>query len=200
MEETTKPVEPPKVAPVNPYEDLNIDNLLLSQGKLFLLGEISEKTSGKIIKEIHALNAIEYKPIIMFIDSPGGWISSGLAICDTMRLSVCPIITMVMGQAASMAAVISVMATDIKNNDKQIPSRYIMKNARMLVHSACGGIAGDDPDTVIKDAQAFLKEAKIIRNIVGKRTKLPSKMMEGKHEIWLSPKQCLKYGIVHKII
>lgn len=109
-----------------------------SRRRIYITGEITEAMSSEICCQINQLAAMSNEDITLWIKGPGGNVSDGMAILDTMIACGCDIRTVVMGTAASMAAVIASSGTKGK--------RYIGPNAEMMIHQALGGVSGQTTD------------------------------------------------------
>lgn len=172
-------------------KDVNIEQTLLKERQLFLFGEINNKEAKSLIREIIALDKIEHKPIALYINSPGGNVDSGFAIIDTIRGILSPVLTVIVGEACSMAGLISV-AGDV---------RLMSKHAIWMAHEMT---AGDyDYVTKIKDRTKFFEvlEEKT-QDYLKEQTKLTSKDLKKAQvgELWLGAKECLEKGIVGHIV
>ena len=160
--------------------------------QILLSGTINTQTAHKIIEEIIALNTISQEKIVMRILSSGGSATAGLAIIDTMRILKSPVITYITGEANSMGGLIGITGN----------LRVMSKYATMLLHPMSGGNSQDYYEYQ-KDRLMGLKLINnILFKILKKHTKLNKiqldKIKNG--ELWLTAKQCLKYGVVDKIV
>ena len=166
---------------------------ILNKNRYILLyDEITNISSDMVCSKLRAMNYLdEKKPITLEINSPGGLVSYGLAIIDTINNITAPVTTIVCGEACSMAAMISVVGT----------KRYITRNAVWMEHST-SDLVGDYL-THIKDRTNFLiKLERKMDAILRNKTKLTTKQMTQikNGELWLFAEECLQYGIVDKII
>ena len=109
-----------------------------SRRRIYITGEITDSLAADICCQINHLASLSDDDITLWIMSPGGSVSAGAAILDTMSNCGCDIRTVVMGTAASMAAVLAASGTKGK--------RYIGKNAWMMIHQALGGVSGQTAD------------------------------------------------------
>lgn len=115
-----------------------------SRRVIYITDEITDSLAADICCQMNHLAAVSNEDITLWIMSPGGSVTAGLAILDTMNSVECDIKTIVMGQAASMAAVIASSGTKGK--------RYIGKNAWMMIHQALAGFSGQTTD-ILRSAQ-----------------------------------------------
>ncbi len=172
-------------------EDIKINQTLLKQRQLFLFGAVKAETVHNLIKEMIALDSVSKKPIILYINSPGGCVDSGFALIDAMKGISSPIITVIMGQACSMGGIISIAGD----------RRLMTEHSVWMAHDMAGGVNGGDYTTKTIDRVDFMKrEQKKCNNFLRKHTKLSEaeirKATDG--ELWLQPEECLKKGIIDK--
>lgn len=116
--------------------------------RIYITGEIEEQMAAEICCQINHLAALSDDDITLWIMSPGGSVSAGFAILDTMNACECDIRTVVMGNAASMAAVLASSGTKGK--------RFIGSNSGMMIHQALGGFSGQTAD-ILRTAQHIEK-------------------------------------------
>lgn len=170
---------------------IEIDQLLYNNRQVFLTGVIDEKSTRDIIKELRALSIINSKPIVMHINSRGGYVQEGLAIIDTMRTIGAPVITIIIGIAASMAAIISITGAQ----------RLMTKNAVWMAHNITSGTY--DYLEKVYDKVDYLKLLeKQIFLIFRARTKLSEReLTKSRHgELYLFPQQAKDKGVCDIII
>jgi ATP-dependent Clp protease protease subunit len=166
---------------------------ILNKNRYILLYDEINNLSGDMV--CSKLRAMDYlnnkKPITLEINSPGGMVAYGLSIIDTISNIKAPVTTIISGQACSMAAMISIVGA----------KRYMTKNAVFMQHSSSDMLGGYVQH--IKDATAFLVKMEARMNsIIKQRTKLTNKQMTQirNGELWLFADDCLKYGVVDKIL
>jgi ATP-dependent Clp protease protease subunit len=185
--------------------DYDIEKILYNFHQIFLYGAIDEKLTPCICEELVAMDAMnqlsfgkevdKYVPITMRIWSPGGYVSAGLAIIDTIDSIQTPVVTMVTGQAASMATIITVVGD----------MRIATKNSYIMLHPMSSGMQDYLP--YMKDQMAYtdklnervlslLKENTKLRQ--RKNKKIIEKAENG--EVWMSADEALQYGLVDHII
>lgn len=172
--------------------DFKVDDILLKDRQLFLFGEINEELSRKLVKQILAVDRSSKKPkqIVLWINSPGGSVSDGLAIIDTMRTAQSPIVTVIVGEACSMAAFISVCG------DK----RVMTKNSVWMQHPMTAGT--NDYFSFMKDRIKGLElYDKITNKILKAKTKLTPKEIEKvkNGELWFTADEAKKKGVCDKV-
>ena len=173
-------------------KDLKIDQILLKTRCVFIYGVIDEKMSCEVTKQLIALNLVSKEPIYVRINSGGGSVMDGLAIIDTIKSLTCPIITVICGKAFSMGGIISVVGN----------ARVMTENSIWLGHPIAGG-SNDDYINFQRDRIAFIDLLEESGDeILKKHTKLsPKDLMKMKNgELWLKAEDCVKKGIVDKII
>jgi len=175
-----------------PLKDLKIDQILLKTRCVFIYGDINEKMSVEVTKQLIALSLISSEPIYIRINSRGGSVMDGLSIIDTIKSLGCPVVTMISGKAFSMGGIISVVG-DV---------RVMTKNSIWLGHPISSG-QGNDYIQFLRDRMVFLDMLEESGDeILKKYTKLkPEDIVKMKHgELWLTAQDCLKNGIVDKIV
>ncbi len=167
----------------------------LLKDRIILLGQSIEDTvANLIIAQMLFLESEDPdKEIHFYINSPGGVVSSGLAIYDTMTYIKPPVSTLCLGQAASMAAVL--LAAGSKGK------RHALPNARILLHQPMGGFKGQASDVDIH-AQEILKLRDVINNILVEHTGQEKAKIEHDtdRDFFLSAEEAVGYGLVDKVI
>ena len=172
----------------------DIYSRLLKERIIFLGTPIDDYVSSVLIAQLLFLEAEDpTKDINMYINSPGGAITSGFGILDTMNYIKPNIVTICMGQAASMAAILLGAGTKGK--------RMALENSRIMIHQPLGGVSGQATDIEIHTKEIlFLKEKlnKILSNSTGKTVKAIEN--DTNRDKFMSAEQALKYGLIDKII
>ena len=172
----------------------DIYSRLLKERIIFLGTPIDDYVSSLIIAQLLFLEADDpKKDIYMYINSPGGVITSGFGIIDTMNYIKPDIATICVGQAASMAAVI--LSAGEKNK------RSALKNSRIMIHQPLGGVQGQATDIEIHTKEIlFLKERlnTILANNTGKTTKTIEN--DTNRDNFMSADQAISYGIIDEIV
>jgi ATP-dependent Clp protease protease subunit len=133
------------------------------------------------------------KDIYMYINSPGGVVTAGLAIYDTMRYLSTPISTICIGQAASFGAVL--LAAGEKGR------RYALPNARIMIHQPLGGAQGAATDIEIQ-TQEILRIKKLLNQVMSNHTGQPLAKVEKDtdRDFYMGPDEAVKYGIIDEVI
>ena len=164
--------------------DDTVANLVVAQ-MLFLESEDPDKD---VLVGVFAL-----KDISLYINSPGGSVSAGLAIYDTMQYIRPNVSTICLGMAASMGAVLLTAGADGK--------RLALPNAKIMIHQPMGGMQGQASDIEIH-AKEILKTREKLNEILAKHTRQPLDKIEADtdRDYYMSAEEALKYGIVDKII
>jgi len=172
----------------------DIYSRLLKERIIFLGTPIDDYVSSVIIAQLLFLEAEDpQKDISIYINSPGGVITSGFGILDTMNYIKPDISTICMGQAASMAAVLLSCGTKGK--------RMILENARVMIHQPLGGVSGQATDIEIHTKEIlYLKDKlnKILSNNTGQNIKTIEK--DTNRDNFMSSKEAVDYGIIDQIV
>ena len=167
---------------------------LLKDRIIFLDGEINEYNADLVVAQILFLESENPdKDISIYINSPGGVVTAGLAIYDTMKYVKCDIQTICMGQAASMAAIILAGGTKGK--------RYALPSSRVMIHQPRGGVEGQESDISILAKEIIrLKKLSIeyLANDTGKSVEQISSDIE--RDFYMSAQDALEYGIVDHVM
>lgn len=172
----------------------DIYSRLLKDRIIFLGTEISDQVANVVVAQLLFLESEDpEKDVFLYINSPGGLVSAGLAIYDTMQYIKPPVSTICMGQAASMAATLLAAGTDGK--------RIALPNSRVMIHQPLGGTRGQATDIEIHTKE-ILETRKTLNGILAKHTKQPLKKIgkDTDRDFFMSAEEALKYGIVDKII
>lgn len=172
----------------------DIYSRLLKDRIIFLGTEIDEQVSNVIVAQLLFLESEDpEKDVFLYINSPGGVVSAGLAIYDTMQYIKPDVSTICMGQAASMAATLLAAGADGK--------RIALPNSRVMIHQPLGGTRGQATDIEIHTRE-ILGIRKRLNDILVKHTKQSLKTIEKdtERDFFMSAEEALKYGIVDKII
>ena len=172
----------------------DIYSRLLKDRIIFVSGEVEDNMANSIIAQLLFLDAQDKeKDIVMYINSPGGVITSGLAIYDTMRHIKADVSTVCVGQAASMGAVLLAAGTRGK--------RYSLPNSRIMIHQPLGGARGQATDIQIQAKEmGRIKELmnRILSDATGKTIEEIYKDTE--RDNFMSPEEAISYGLIDKII
>jgi len=186
----------PIVIEQTPHGERSYDiySRLMKDRIIFLNTEINDEVSSIVIAQLLTLDGEDKKKeISMYINSPGGVVTSGLAIYDTMGLVKCPIATYCVGQAASMASVLLAAGTPGR--------RFILPNARVMIHQPSGGAGGQATDIQIQ-SQEIQRLKEILNKILASCTKKSVKAIEkdADRDLYMSASDALAYGLVDKIV
>ncbi len=164
---------------------------LLKDRIVFLTGEINQTSANIIISELLYLDSLSHDDISLYINSPGGEVSSGFAIYDTIHFIKSNVRTIVVGMAASMAAFL------LACGDK----RMSLPNAEIMIHQPLGGIQGQATDIKIV-ADHILKMKKKLIKILAEKTKKDSKILESdmERDFYMDATEALDYGLIDEIL
>ena len=166
---------------------------LLSNRVVFLSGEINDINANLVISELLYLDSINHDEICLYINSPGGSVTSGLAIYDTINYIKSDVKTICVGMAASMAAII--LAAGKKGK------RSALENSEVMIHQPLGGVEGQATEIKIV-AEHILKTKDKINTILSKLTNQSIDVItkDTERDYYLSSKDAKKYGIIDSII
>lgn len=164
---------------------------LLQDRIIFLTGEIDDTISNIIISELLYLDNISHENIYLYINSPGGAITSGMGIYDTMRFIESKVITIGVGMCASMAAFL------LSSGDE----RYVLPNAEVMIHQPLGGAQGQATDIKIA-AERIIKLKEKLNRILSDNTHQPIEKIyeDTERDNFLSAKEAKEYGLIDDII
>jgi len=172
----------------------DIFSLLLNERIIILNGEINDTTSSLIVSQLLYLSSKDSsKDISLYINSPGGSITAGMAIYDTMNFIKCDVSTICIGMCASMGAFL--LAGGKKGK------RYALPNSEIMIHQPLGGGQGQAADISIM-ANRLLKVKKRLNCILATNTNKPLETIEKDtdRDYYLDPQEALEYGLIDKII
>ncbi len=172
----------------------DIYSRLLKDRIIFLGSEINDDVANLVVAQLLFLESEDpEKDVFIYINSPGGVITSGLAIYDTMQYIKPQVSTICTGLAASMGAFLLAAGAEGK--------RIALPNARIMIHQPTGGAKGQASDVKIH-AEEILYTRKRLNDLLSKHTKQPLKVIDKDtdRDFFMSAEEALKYGIVDKII
>ncbi|MBO5550600.1 MAG: ATP-dependent Clp endopeptidase proteolytic subunit ClpP, partial [Lachnospiraceae bacterium] len=172
----------------------DIYSRLLKERIIFLGDEVNAHTAGLVVAQILFLEAEDpEKDIHFYIDSPGGSVTDGMAIYDTMQYVKCDVSTICIGMAASMGAFL--LAGGAKGK------RMILPNAEVMIHQPSGGTQGQATEIQIA-AEHILRTKKKLNEILAQNTGKPVEKVaeDTERDNWLTAQEALEYGLVDKII
>lgn len=171
----------------------DIYSKLLKERIIFIEGEINDETANLVVSELLYLDSISNDDINIYINSPGGSITAGMAIYDTMNYIKSDTVTIGIGLCASMAAFLLSSGTKGK--------RYSLSNTEIMIHEPLGGVNGQATEIKIV-AERILKIKKKLNKILSKNTKKSLSKIEKdvERDYYMDSDEALKYGIIDKII
>lgn len=172
----------------------DIYSRLLKDRIIMLSGEINDVVASSIVAQLLFLEAEDpEKDIYIYINSPGGVITSGFSIYDTMNYVRPDISTICIGQAASMGAFLLSAGTKGK--------RYSLPNARIMIHQPLGGAQGQATDIEIQ-AKEILRLKHVLNEILAKNCdqKLPKIIKDTERDFFMSAQECCEYGLIDKVL
>src|SRR6478752_5839869 len=188
----------PKATPENPMEKMmagwQFDKKFIEQRKIFLWGAVDDKSAKEITARLLYLEAIDPgKEITFYINSPGGVVTSGMVIYDTMQMISSPVSTVCMGMAASMGSILLSGGTKGR--------RFIYPNGEVMIHQPSGGGQGTSADLEIMAEQirkTKLLGAEILAKNCGQTVEKVLKDFD--RDYWMDAKESVTYGIVDKLV
>ena len=177
----------------NSERSYDIFSRLLKDRIIILNGEIDSKLSSVIVSELLYLDSISQEDIFLYINSPGGSITEGMAIMDTMNYIKSDVKTICLGLAASMAAFLLSCGTKGK--------RYILPNAEVMIHQPLGGAQGQATEIKIV-AERILRLKNKLNKILSENTNKSIDVIERdtERDHFLTAEEALEYGIVDEIL
>lgn len=178
----------------NGERSYDIFSRLLEDRIVFISGEITDATANTIVAQLIYLEAKNpEKDICVYINSPGGSVTAGMAIYDTMKYVKCDVSTICIGLAASMGAFLLAAGTKGK--------RFCLPNSEVMIHQPLGGAQGQASDIEIT-ARHIMKTKKKMIEMLSKNTGQPIKKVEKDvdRDYFMSAEEALEYGIIDKII
>ena len=167
---------------------------LLEDRIIFLGTPINDDVANILIGQLLYLQkADRNRDVHLYINSPGGYITSGLAIYDTLQYISCPVETVCLGSAASMAAILLAAGSPGK--------RYALPNARIMIHQPYGGVQGTAADIEI-EAEEILQNRRALNDILVKHTGRPLEEIERDTDRnrYLSAEQAREYGLIDEVV
>jgi ATP-dependent Clp protease protease subunit len=170
-----------------------IDSKLIEERKVFLWGQVDDKSAKHVIERLMYLDALETKDIHLYVNSPGGYVTSGFAIYDCMKALKSDVSTICTGFAASMGSIILSAGTKGK--------RFIQPHARVMIHQPSGGARGPASDIQITAQEIVLNKelsAKILADNCDQKFEKIMKYFNRDH--WMGADESVAYGIVYKVI
>ena len=172
----------------------DIFSRLLKERIIFLTGPITEQVSAIVSAQLLFLESqAPEKDIMIYINSPGGLVTAGLAMYDTMQFVKCDIATLVIGQACSAGSLLAMAGTKGK--------RYALRNSRIMIHQPSGGYSGQATDILIH-AEEITKIKARLNQMYSEHTGKPIEVINDamERDKFMSPEEALDFGLVDKII
>lgn len=166
---------------------------LLTDRIIFITGEINDNVSNIVISELLYLDSLNNDDISIYINSPGGSVTAGLAIYDTMNYIKSDVKTIVVGMAASMAAFLLTCGKKGK--------RYALSNSEVMIHQPLGGVSGQATDIKIA-AERIIKLKNKLNKILSEKTgqSLRKITKDTDRDNYMSAFEAKKYGLIDEII
>lgn len=172
----------------------DIFSRLLNDRIIVLCDEVNQTTASLVVAQMLFLEGQDAeKDISFYINSPGGSVTDGLAIYDTMQYIKCDVSTICMGMAASMGAFL--LAAGAKGK------RYALPNAEIMIHQPSGGAQGQATDIQIQ-AERILQTKKSLNTILAERTGQPYEVIckDTERDNFMTAQQAMEYGLIDKVI
>lgn len=171
----------------------DIYSRLLKDRIIILNGEIDDNTSNIIVAELLYLDSINNEDISLYINSPGGSVTAGMAIYDTMNFIKSEVATICVGIAASMASILLSSGTKGK--------RYALPNSEVMIHQPLGGVQGQATEIKIA-AERILKLKDKVNRLLSNNTGQDIKKIENdtERDNFMSSYEALEYGLIDKIL
>ena len=173
--------------------EMTIDELLLENRIVFLIGEINHASARATCTRLIALSEESDAPISMLISSPGGHVESGDAIHDVIRFVRAPVTTIGTGWVASAGTHVFLAAEKSR--------RVCLPNTRFMIHQPGGGAGGPATDIAIQ-AKEILRTRERIARVIAKQTgqALEKVLADMERDFWLTAEEAIKYGLVSRVI
>lgn len=190
------PYYPPTVIEQTPRGERAYDiwSRLLKDRIVFFGTEVDDNVANSIVAQLLFLESEDpEKDITMYVNSPGGSVSAGLAIYDTMQYIKCDVSTVCVGMAASMGAVL--LSAGAKGK------RFILPHSRVMIHQPHGGARGQATDIEIQ-AREIVKTKKMLNEILSNHTGKSLKQLEkdSDRDFYFGAQEAIDYGVVDKLV
>ena len=172
----------------------DIYSRLLRERVIFLVGPVNDQSANLVVAQLLFLESENPdKDISLYINSPGGSVSAGLSIFDTMQFIKPDVSTLCMGMAASMGSFLLMAGAKGK--------RFALPNSRVMIHQPSGGAQGQATDIEIQ-AREILKTREQLNKIYAERTGQPLERIAAdmERDRWMSPAEALDYGLIDKVL
>ena len=174
-------------------KSFDIYSRLLKDRIVFLSGEINDEVANLIVSELLYLNSLNNEDIYLYINSPGGSVTAGMAIYDTMNFIKCDVSTICVGMCASMAAFL--LSSGAKGK------RVCLKNGEVMIHQPLGGVQGQATEIKIH-AERIIKLKEKLNKILASNTGKDIKKIERdtERDYYLDSEEALEYGLIDGIM
>jgi ATP-dependent Clp protease, protease subunit len=185
---------PPSSGGYMRYREMTIDEMLLENRVVFLVGEINHASAANCYMRLLYLQSVKRDADInLYINSPGGYVEDTLAIYDIMRFMSCDIATYCIGRAESGGAIVFMAGKKGK--------RYCLPNAKVMIHQPFGGVYGQAADIQIQ-AEEILKTKENLIQVMAKCTGQPVERIreDSERDRFFDARQCVAYGICDEIL
>ena len=171
----------------------DIYSRLLKDRIIILSDEINDNNANSIVAQLLYLDSLNHDDIHLYINSPGGVITSGFSIYDTMNYIKPDVCTICIGQAASMGAFLLSCGTEGK--------RFALPNSRIMIHQPLGGARGQATDIEIQ-AKEILRLKAILNDILAKNTKqkVAKIVKDTERDFFMSAQEAKEYGLIDKVL
>ncbi len=195
--EFTRPLIPEPHVQMQSYQrtrEMTLDDLLLENRIVFMIGEISYRVATEVIMKLLYLDNLKRGvEISLYINSPGGSVDDTMAIYDTMRFIGSPVATYCIGRAQSGAAII--LAAGAKGK------RHALPHAKVMLHQPWGGVTGQAADIKIQ-AEEILKAKKMINEILAFHTGQPVEKIaqETERDKYMTAQEAKEYGLIDDVL
>ena len=187
-------IEPRLQVPYQRTREMTLDDMLLENRIVFMIGEISYRMATEVIMKLLYLDNLKRGvEISLYINSPGGSVDDTMAIYDTMRFIGSPVATYCIGRAQSGGAII--LAAGTKGR------RHALPHAKIMLHQPWGGVTGQAEDIRIQ-AEEILKAKKTINELLAKHTGLTLEKMaeETERDKYMTAEEAKKYGLIDDVL
>ncbi len=173
---------------------MDIYSRLLKDRIIFIGTDIDDHVANVVVAQLLFLKMEDpKKDVHIYINSPGGYITSGLAIFDTMQYLGCTINTYCIGQAASMGALLLAAGTKGK--------RFALPNSRIMIHQPHGGIGGTSADIALQAKEILFMKQRLAQ-ILAEATGQPIEKirLDSERDFFMSPQEALDYGLIDEVV
>ncbi|MBS4169240.1 ATP-dependent Clp protease proteolytic subunit [Parachlamydia sp. AcF125] len=173
---------------------MDIFSRLLQDRIVFIGTDITDQIANVVVAQLLFLRMEDpKKDVHLYINSMGGYITSGLAIYDTLRWMTCDINTYCIGQASSMGALLLMAGTKGK--------RFALPNSRIMIHQPSGGVGGTSSDIMLQ-AKEILVLKRTLHEIMASATGQPVERIaaDSERDFYMSPQEAKEYGIIDEVV